>query len=893
MAEIDQLVINNPYVEPSEYWKFNEETQEYDRRGGRRPAGYVKVRDEKGDMHGTFVQIDLANRIRERVKAWRDSGYIGVTATTRELLEHWNNPSKDIRNDRLFFCQREAIETAIWMTEADKAERIGIDVPTDGGAFTRYCLKMATGTGKTIVMGMLIVWQALNKINNPTDGRFSKHFLIVAPGLTVKSRLDVLWPPDSDGNYYHTYSLIPDSMREKLKEAVVVKHNWHTFFPGLDEHSVDTRKHTREDDTSFSRRILGHNRDNIIVINDEAHHAWRKSETVKADKSEQIIATNWIDGLDKIHRAREIKTCYDFTATPYMPSGKKTEDQDVYKWIISDFSLNDAIESGLVKTPRMPVGDDGKELQPGDKSKYYHLYEHKTVKSGLKVSANETDPLPDLVRTGYMLLARDWQKTRKRQKEIPPVMITVCNLTKTSSRIRHFFENDPHDFGELKKDMIRIDSDMIKMESGTKKSDKNYENLRKIIDTVGQKGKPGEQVKNIIAVQMLSEGWDAKNVTQIMGLRAFTSQLLCEQVVGRGLRRQSYDLNEDTGLFNEEYVNILGVPFSFLPHEGRQPPPEKPKKEIRPNPDNIQHEIAWPNISRIETAITAALSIDWRKVETLHIDARKIDTSIHLAPMLDKMPRLDSATEIQIRDATNLRFQTIMFYVVKDICKDLVIKDWNDTSQMLFARMLDIARSFFTTDKICITNMPDDLEIRRNMAILFSASAIIKHITRALHVSSKSSKMLIFGFGNKMRSTRDVTPWWTTKHILNVKKSHIDPSPYDNNLEKDTIKELEKNARVESWVKNDRTGFSITYQYEGEIREYYPDFLVRLGSVKKGFTMLVLETKGIKSAQNDAKHKALAEWTEAVSNDGRFGEWVGDVAYDLDDVVRIIKQYSP
>lgn len=904
MAEIDQLIICNPYDVPQEHWRYNPETGEYDRVPGRRSAGYVKATEASrtGDDPGEFYPIELVNNIRKRVDRWRDGGYAGITGVTRELLEHWKDGTK--RNDPLFFCQLEAMETMIWLTEAPASEKIGIDIPDDGSAFRRLCLKMATGSGKTVVMAMLMAWQTLNKVSNPNNGDYSKYFLIVAPGITVKSRLQVLWPPQREGSYYLKYALVPDSMYEDLKQARVIIHNWHTLVP-LDDEPHHVVKKGPESDSAFARRILEHNYDNIMVINDEAHHAWRKTASIdntklKGEQKESAeMATLWVNGLDRIHRARRINTCYDFTATPFMPTGRRADEEALYKWVISDFSLNDAIESGLVKTPRMPAGDDGKQLAKSDKSKYYHLFEHETVKPDLNGRNKEDKVLPDLVRTGYMLLAKDWERTRNDLKgsRIPPVMITVCNSTDTSARIMHFFKNDVFDFKELADDdsIRRIDTKVLKAETG-EKQDKESEDLREIINTVGQIGKPGEQIKNIIAVRMLSEGWDAKNVTQIMGLRAFTSQLLCEQVVGRGLRRSSYEIDQKTGLFGEEYVNIIGVPFSFLPHESKSVTrSEKSKTRVAPDPANAMHEITWPNVSRIETMVNPVLKITWSKVKTLEISARSIDASIHVAPMLENRPDLSRATELTLRDAcSNIRMQTIIFYTVHDIFQMVVKSDGHGDRALLFAQLEKITEEFIKSGKIKVIGMPDDLEIRKNLAVMYNMQSVINHIYASIQKENISSKKLIFGFGGQTRSTSGVQPWYTTKKVLNAKKSHINPSPYDNEWEKKAAKEFERESRVASWVKNDRLGFVIKYQHEGRIQDYYPDYLVRLGDGSgDNDVMLVLEIKGQRTSQSDSKHEYMREWIETVNSDGRFGMWAFDVAYSPDEVAPIIKQHSP
>lgn len=221
---IDRLIINSPYEEPAHHWRYERETRTFDLVEGRRPADYVVASGESRafDDPGIFVEIPLVNQIRPRVKAWREAGYPGITAITKRLLDHWNDP-EEFEARRFFFCQLEAIETLIWLTEAPTAVRVGIEIPGDGGEFARQCCKMATGSGKTIVMAMVIAWQILNKVAAPQDARFTKNVLVVAPGLTVKSRLAVLEPAGA-GNYYEAFSIVPSAMLDKLRRGSAGEH---------------------------------------------------------------------------------------------------------------------------------------------------------------------------------------------------------------------------------------------------------------------------------------------------------------------------------------------------------------------------------------------------------------------------------------------------------------------------------------------------------------------------------------------------------------------------------------------------------------------------------------------------------------------------------------------
>jgi type III restriction enzyme len=532
---IDHLIINSPYEEPKRHWSYDRKSRTFDLTEGRRPAGYVIASQSSKafDDPGIFVPIPLVNQIRPRVKAWREAGYPGVTGITKRLLEHWNNP--DEREHQFFFCQLEAIETLIWLAEASASEKVGIDIPSDGGLFTRLCSKMATGSGKTTVMAMLIAWQVLNKVTYPQDARYSKEIFVVAPGLTVKSRLQVLIPAGK-GNFYDEFNIVPPALLDKLRQGKVLVRNWHTLNWESEERiakkkSVDKRG--AKSDEAYVREVLGEiaNARNIVVINDEAHHAWRipAESKVKGLKKEDIEeATKWVGGLDRIHKARGILNCYDFSATPFAPSGKQSSEEALFDWIVSDFGLNDAIESGLVKTPRVVVRDDGVPDAKTYKSKLYHIYEH--VKDDLNRRAEEQVPLPDLVTVGYYLLGKDWLEVAKAWKEgglrTPPVMITVANRTETAARVKYAFDHKKILLDELcvPERTLHIDSKVLDMAetqeepvalNGDEERDDEDENdeptrkltkkelaeqLRQQVDTIGQVGKPGEAIQKVISV---------------------------------------------------------------------------------------------------------------------------------------------------------------------------------------------------------------------------------------------------------------------------------------------------------------------------------------------------------------------------------------------------------
>ncbi len=932
-STIDQLIINSPYEEPTEHWRYHLETQKFSREQGRRSAGYVRATEKAKSYKdpGIFVELPLVNHIRPRVKAWREAGYAGVTGITKRLLEHWRDPEQR-EYQRLFFCQLEAIETLIWLTEAPASERVGIEIPGDGGPFVRICSKMATGSGKTIVMAMLIAWQVLNKVTYPQDKRYSKNIFVVAPGLTVKSRLQVL-KPSSAGNYYDEFRLIPPGLEDKLRQGKVQVRNWHALGWETEEKIAKKKgvdKRGALSDEAYVREVLEEmpTAKNIVVINDEAHHAWRvppKSAIKGVPKEEIEKATKWIGGLDRIHKGRGIVTCFDLTATPFAPTGKQSTQETLFEWIVSDFGLNDAIESGLVKTPRVVIRDDGK-LGKDYKSRLYHIYADPEVKDDITRRAEEHEPLPDLVVNGYYLLGKDWLETAARWKKenasTPPVMITVANRVETAARVNYALTHGKIRIEELSvaDRILHIDSGVLdeaeereeapEIEAGGSEEENDdgepeeaprkklskkdrAEVLRQMVDTVGQVGKPGEKIQAVISVGMLSEGWDAKTVTHIMGLRAFTSQLLCEQVVGRGLRRTSYELKEGSTLFEPEYVNIFGVPFTFLPHEGSEdappPPPAKAKFKIEPVPEKKEFEISWPNVIRIEHEYRPQLSLDLAKMKPLALDALETATLAELAPMIEGKPHERERAEITLQElAQKFRMQKIIFETARDIY-DQMKPTWKGNRESLLAQVIRLAEQYITSGRIVISPpLFNDDDLRRRIVLTLNMNKIVQHIWEAIRWENALTLAPIFDAERPIRSTGDMLPWFTGKPCEAAKRSHISLCVYDSRWEANEAFELDRNPIVDAWVKNDHLGFEILYTSKGIVHKYRPDYLVRLKSGK----ILVLEVKGLDSLENKTKREFLAEWVKAVNMHGGFGQWASDVSHHPKDVAGILQTHG-
>jgi len=918
VTKIDKLIINSPYQEPTCHWYYERSQRLFEKRDNRRPAGYVVASGGKGfDDAGVFIEIKLVEKIRPRVKAWREKGYPGVTGITKRLLTHWQDPEeREIR--RFFFCQLEAIETLIWLTEAPDADKIGIDIPGDGGDFSRWCSKMATGTGKTIIMAMIIAWQSLNKITYRQDTRFAKNILVVAPGLTVKSRLSVLYPA-AENNYYEEFNVVPQSLMERLRQGKIQVINWHKLAWEDDAKIAKKRKVDKRgslSDEAYVRNVLGDlaNSRNLLVINDEAHHAWRINEEAKGkylrqrdmkDSAEE--ATVWVGGLDRIHHSRNILRCFDLSATPFSPSGKKAAEEALFGWIVSDFGLNDAIESGLVKTPRVVIRDDSKRNSKFQ-SRLYHLYMDEEVKDDLNRPAQESEPLPDLINNAYYLLGKDWLETKQQWEsagqKIPPVMITVANRTETSSRITYSFKHQQILIPELcdPDKILQIDSKVLsKAESVVEKNEpkinieiedkkltkqKQAELLRQKVDTVGQLNKPGEQIQNVISVGMLSEGWDAKTVTHIMGLRAFSSQLLCEQVVGRGLRRTSYEA-DDNGFFKAEYVNIFGVPFTFLPHEddgggGGEPTPNT--TIIEPLKEKQRFAISWPNIVRLDYIYKPILHLD--SISDLHLDPYEAIIQTEMAAIIAGKPNPSALSDINLKEiAEQFRMQTLVFETAKRIFNSEK-PNWKGTEGLFLAQIIRLVENFINGGKLIIDN---DLfsrdELRQRVLILLNINRIVQHVWDGIRAENSETILPVFDTENPIRSTGQMRSWHTVKPCEHTQKSHINQVVLDSTWESSEAWHLDHSETVAAWVKNDHLGFSIIYNFKGVVRKYLPDFIIKLTNNE----FLVLETKGQDSDLARTKRSFLQEWIKAVNNHGGFGKWHEAVSFNPNDLEDILQ----
>jgi type III restriction enzyme len=973
---VDKPILCSPYDEPAEYWVYDTATGTAGKMPGRRLASYWFKEQRVGDRRQLALFLDerlddlpLVNALRADVKRWRQGGYEGATQVTRQLLEYW---WREDRPRRLFFCQLEAVETILFLNEIrlsgkylrfkpavedNHLEQLQ-DLPADADfpPLTRLGCKMATGSGKTVVMAMLIAWAFCNRGKVPSDERFPSAALVVCPNLTIKERLQVL-RPENPANYYDEFDLVPARMRPLMQTGKVLVTNWHLFLPesGHAEggQSYQVVNKGPEGPDAFSHRVLDDLYDHapIMVLNDEGHHAWRPKPAEeqltgrKAPKSEIEEATVWIEGLDKINQAVAIRFCVDLSATPFYIQGSGYVEGAPFPWLVSDFGLVDAIESGIVKIPRLPVSDTTGRPEP----KYFHIWPHITenLQPGERLPGRGKKPKPEVVyreaEPALHTLAGQWverfkyiQEATDEKDKTPPVMIIVCDNTDVAEV---FFRNisgeqeievveDDNSSGsrrkrkkktkktvygrgrvfpdhfsntESSKPTIRIDSKLLEQaESGDPNVSKAEaaEQLRQIVATVGKKGQPGEQVRCVVAVAMLNEGWDAHNVTHIFGLRAFGSQLLCEQVVGRGLRRMDYDPDPETGLLAEEYVDIYGVPFSLIPFKGRvtqAPAPEdKPKNHVHALPERLAYEMRFPVVEGYAFALRRnVITADIDEIEPLRIEPEVEPTAVFVKPRVGfeiGVPSLAGPGEFEEQNRQayyeSTHLQTIEFEIARQIVSAFAGNGHQrqeggapkplQSRHQLFPQVLRLVHAYVQR-RIDFRGV-DPRELGQQKYL----QRVVERLRDGIRPDDAHGEPPLMPILNRYKrtgTTADVD-FKTTRPCFTTAHSHINlVAAHTARWEQSAAFWLEAAAKkglIKFYARIDQLGFAIPYDYQQVSHYYEPDYLVRL---QNGIT-LVLEIKGMETDQDRAKHEAAKRWVAAVNNWGKLGRWAFHVCRD-------------
>lgn len=1027
--EVPQPILNSPFEEPKEHWHIVE-GEEPEQRPGRRPAMYfyrdpkVKPEKEYGTVAGTAIELKLVNRIREQVRRWRSESYPGVTRTTLELLQWWR---RDGREQRLFFAQLDAVETIIFLCEARTDFRQGIEIPqeelsgdkrTQGFVgFRRYASKMATGSGKTTVMGMLAAWSILNKVNDRSDARFSDVVLVVCPNVTIKSRLRELHPEIGEASLYRTRDLVPSHLMPLLTQGRVLVTNWHVFEPQaiqtggvgarvnkagveirtketitisaktttargkryltledlerqvaagiltvlgeeresdgtLKKVTVESRRYV-ESDTALVNRILGREvggKQNILVMNDEAHHAYRIVREERDEEEEDLFgedeeaedffkeATVWVDGLDRIQKLRGINFCLDLSATPYFLGRVGQDTNRPFPWVVSDFSLIDAIESGLVKIPQLAVRDTtGKEI-PGYFNIWHWILPQLTpAERGGKKASPKPEAILKYAHHPIAMLGGLWEKEREdwvanREDPRPPVFILVCKNTQIAKVLYEWLAEDKAPTGippvkiesfknNGRQHTIRVDSKVVhESDSGESKNDE-VRWMRLTLDTVGKltwptdrvgrpiypdgfkelaekldrpDHPPGRDVRCIVSVGMLTEGWDCNTVTHIIGLRPFMSQLLCEQVVGRGLRRASYELGPDDKL-TEEVAKVFGVPFEVIPFKSSpqgQPKPKVKRFHVHAAPGKAQYEITFPRVEGYTQAIRNRVTVNWATIPSLVLEPGRIPPEVDVKGLhvntkgklsLSGPGRIDEVNLDEFR--ARRRLQELVFDLARTLTRSYVSqKDCGVSEHVLFPQVAVIIHQYL--DKKVEVRSP------ANIKDLFLAPYygwIVERLIEAIRPDTsqgESPEVPRYETSRGPGSTADVD-FWTSRDVREVTKSHLNYVVADTSQwEQSAAYYLDKHPTVEAFVKNSGLGFAIPYLHNGQMHDYVPDFIIRLKSKQPHH--FILEIKGYDPAE-EVKHAAAERWVAAVNADGAYGQWQYGVAKKVSDVPGLLQ----
>ena len=996
---IENPVINSPFHEPTRHFRFADEGITNEIIDGRRISSYFvpiaqprKKGRQRAFTEWTPDRVEenkLVNQIRARVSLWRQGGYVGVTPTTGRLLAYWTNPE---REKPLFFCQIEALETAIYLTEVarrygdswiENTLRAANDTANPG--LPRTAFKMATGSGKTVVMAMLIAWHTLNKLAHPQDARFSDTFLIVTPGITIRDRLRVLLPNDPQ-NYYRQRDVVPAQALEQLGQARMLITNFHAF--GLRE-KVAAGKLTKailaggetgvagtpgaftETPDQMVRRVcreLGHKK-NIIVINDEAHHCYRRKPDAEDEKltgDERTEARQrdeearvWISGLEAVKAKIGVKAIYDLSATPFFLRGSGYSEGTLFPWVVSDFSLIDSIEAGIVKVPRVPVADDA---MTGDQPTYRDLWlriHEDLPRKGRKTEAVGGAPqLPLELQGALHSLYSNYEKyyhlwennAEARARGItPPVFIVVCNNTNVSKLVFDYtagwekppssppasagrqeggpasggrreggpasggrqeggivqagqlpiFRNDDGQGGWLQRpNTILVDSRQL--ESGEAMSadfkqiaareieefkaeyclrfpGRDAENLtdedllREVMNTVGKAGKLGEQVKCVVSVSMLTEGWDANTVTHVLGVRAFGTQLLCEQVVGRGLRRMSYAANEQ-GMFEPEYAEVYGVPFSFIPCSGstKEPKSGPIPTRVRALESRIAGEITFPRLLGYRYDVGSE-----RLTARFTDDSRLALSTADLPTETEMSPIVGTTEKHTLDDLKRRRPNEVAFLLARLTLEQYFRDDDGSDKPWLFPQLLAIAKRWLAE---CVTFK--DHTFPQLLLLIEFAHDAADRIYQAIVAATDGTPALkpILRPYDTLGSTRYVD-FDTTRPVYATRadKCHISHVVADtDSWEQKLAQTLEDMDEVVRYVKNHNLGFTIPYTLNGEERNYIPDFIACLddGRGPDDLLNLLIEVTGEKKKDKAAKvATARTLWVPAVNHHGGFGRW--------------------
>ena len=763
----------------------------------------------------------------------------------------------------------------------------------------------------------------------------------------------MLQPHDPD-SYYKDRELVPADLLDEMSRAKIVITNYHAFkLRERIEVSKGGRQllkgrtgddiRTLETEGQMIQRVMPDlmGMKNILAINDEAHHCYREKpadpeeEALKGDDKKEAEKNNeaarlWISGLEAVNRTLGVSRVIDLSATPFFLSGSGYAEGTLFPWTMSDFSLMDAIECGIVKLPRVPVAENipGEELPV-----FRNLWEHirKDMPKKGRGSNQELDPLklPTRLQTALQALYGHYEKTFKLWEDagikVPPCFIIVCQNTAISKLVYDFvsgfFKNDANglpstlengrlalfrNFDEVtgnplpRPNTLLIDSEQL--EAGDALDDKFHEMaadeinrfrreiiertgdaragdsitdqelLREVMNTVGKHGTLGGSVRCVVSVSMLTEGWDANTVTHVLGIRAFGTQLLCEQVIGRALRRQSYELN-DEGLFNVEYADVFGIPFDFTakPVIGPPQPPRETVQVKAVRPDRDALEITFPRVEGYRVELPEerlAASFNDESILTLSPDL--VGPSITLNSGI-----IGQSVDMSLKHLGDLRPSTLVF----QITQRLLYTKWRDPGDEpmlhLFGQLKRITKQWLDTCLVCKGDTYPGLLMYQELADM-ACNKITAAITRQF-LGERPIKALLdpynpTGSTSHVRFNTSKPDRWETRADL----CHVNWAVLDSSWEREFCRVVESHPKVKAYVKNHGLGFEVPYRLGSQQRKYLPDFVVKVddGHGPDDLLNLIVEIKGYRG-EDAVEKKATMDtyWVPGVNHLGSYGRW--------------------
>jgi type III restriction enzyme len=979
-------ILNSPFREPSRHWELTVDgalTQVINP-GRRRSAYFVPIApttrkkaaeqvefelDAKDEEGRAFTPNDLVNEIRGHVERWRrlPRTQWGVTHETARLLDHWRSGGPQ---PKPFFCQIEAAETVIWFEEVAAKQpqyqalrkKLQDENASSNPGLYRIAAKMATGSGKTTVMAMLIAWQAVNAARGRRS--FSDGFLIVCPGITIRDRLRVLLPSDPE-NYYETRAIAPDDMVADIRKAEIVITNFHAFklretlaIPKYARDVLQGRGEpvvTIETEGQMLRRVCPKllAKKNVVVLNDEAHHCYelkpgKSEEKVSADEKGEAnenskAARLWINGLRALKRKVGLRAIVDVSATPFFLRGSGYTEGTLFPWVVSDFALMDAIECGIGKIPRVPVSDNSLGLPMPVWRRLWPEIREDMPREGRqtkKQKGQKLDPeaLPEKLLGAihalyehYERVQAEWQPTFGAVGlTVPPVFIVVCQNTSHSKLVYDYiagytrteraetgeerdvvvngrlplFRNYDDDRKPLSRprtlliDSNELDSgeglsadfkkiaaseiDAFKAEIAQRLGEGARENvtdedvLREVMNTVGKPGRLGEQVRCVVSVSMLTEGWDANTVTHILGVRAFGTELLCEQVVGRGLRRISYDPDEN-GMFSPEYANVFGIPFAFA--DRKEGPttfvPPKPTRHVHAMPERADLEIRFPRVQGYRIRLPKE-PFPW----AWDTDSR-FTLSPDVTPTRAKVEDvLGHGETITLDNYMDQRLTTVAFHIAGHALRTRFRDDDENLRPWLFPRLLRATREWLDAQLTCVGGTRPGLFLWKGLADEAALRIYNAHVrgwqTTKVDDGNAGELLPIIDPYNPVGSSRFIDfrtskPVWETAPDL----CHVNFVVGDSDWELAFCETLESlRGIVLAYVKNHGLNFEVPYAAAGSEKRYRPDYVVRLDDGGDDLLNLVVEIKGERDILDQNKKEAMeTHWIPAVNADGGFGRW--------------------